>query len=163
MAPNPFLSRRALMAGAMHTGVVIAVAGRSFAADKLPRIVVTRDPACGCCSAWIAHVHEAGFPVAVIEVSDLAPLKARLGVPEALFACHTAEVEGYAIEGHVPATAIRRLLAERPQAGGLAVAGMPVGSPGMEVPGAAPESYEVILFGPGLRRVFARYRGAQEI
>lgn len=148
------------MAGGM---LAITLASASSAADKLPGIVVTRDPACGCCGAWIAHVQQAGFPVEVIETSDLAPLKARLGVPEALFACHTAEVEGYAIEGHVPANAIRRLLLERPQAAGLAVAGMPVGSPGMEVRGAAPETYEVILFGPGLRRVFARYRGAQEI
>ncbi len=163
MAPNPFLCRRALLAGAMHTGVAIALAQPSFAADKLSRIVVTRDPACGCCGAWVAHVQQAGFPVEVIETGDLAPLKGRLGVPEALFACHTAEVEGYAIEGHVPASTIRRLLVQRPQAAGLAVAGMPVGSPGMEVPGATPETYEVILFGPGLRRVFARYRGAQEV
>jgi len=79
-----------------------------------------------------------------------------------LAACHTAEVAGYVVEGHVPAGAIKRLLAERPDAKGLAVPGMPVGSPGMEVEGTAPETYEVMLFGPAGHRPFARYRGGQE-
>ena len=81
---------------------------------------------------------------------------------QALAACHTGEVGGYVIEGHVPAPAIKRLLAEKPQATGLAVPGMPVGSPGMEVEGMEPDTYEVILFGPSGQRTFARYRGAQE-
>jgi hypothetical protein len=122
-----------------------------------------RDPNCGCCGGWVSHVKAAGFPVEVIEAPDLAPLKARLGVPDALAACHTAEVGGYVVEGHVPADAIKRLLVERPQAKGLAVAGMPVGSPGMEVPGTAPDIYEVVLFAPGSQRVFARYRGSQAV
>ncbi len=124
-------------------------------------MTVTRDPSCGCCGGWVAHVKAAGFPVEVIEAADVAPLKARLGVPDALVACHTAEVGGYVVEGHVPADAIKRLLVERPQAKGLAVAGMPVGSPGMEVPGTAPDIYEVVLFAPGSQRLFARYRGSQ--
>lgn len=81
---------------------------------------------------------------------------------EALASCHTAEVGGYVIEGHVPAASIRRLLAEKPQAAGLAVPGMPVGSPGMEVEGMEPDTCEVVLFGPSGQRTFARYRGAQE-
>jgi hypothetical protein len=89
--------------------------------------------------------------------------KIRLGVPQALAACHTAEVDGYVIEGHVPAAAIKQLLAERPQAKGLAVPGMPVGSPGMEVEGSEPEIYAVILFGLSGQRTFGRYRGATPI
>ena len=83
-------------------------------------------------------------------------------MPQALAACHTAEVDGYVIEGHVPAPAIKRLLSERPQAKGLAVPGMPIGSPGMEVEGSEPEVYPVVLFGPAGQRIFARFRGAQE-
>ncbi|MGZ5339751.1 MAG: DUF411 domain-containing protein, partial [Thermoleophilaceae bacterium] len=85
--------------------------------------------------------------------------KLRLGVPAALASCHTAEVGGYVIEGHVPAAEIERLLTERPQAAGLAAPGMPVGSPGMEVPGMAPDSYDLVLFGPSGQSRFARYRG----
>jgi hypothetical protein len=99
----------------------------------------------------------------VIQVDDVMPLKIRLGVPEALMSCHTAEIGGYVIEGHVPAEAIKRLLIERPKAIGLAVSGMPVGSPGMEVPGQAPQSYDITVFSAGKRHVFARYRGLQQI
>jgi hypothetical protein len=88
-------------------------------------------------------------------------LKVRLGVPQDLASCHTAEVGGYVIEGHVPAEAIKRLLAEKPQAKGLAVPGMPVGSPGMEVKGVEDEVYEVVLFGPSSQTTFARYRGTR--
>lgn len=158
------LTRRALMLGGLQAGAAtFAIAQSSWAAEALPQMIVTRDPTCGCCGAWVAHIEAAGFPVEVIEAGDLAPIKARLGVPQTLIACHTAQIDGYAIEGHVPAGAIRRLLTERPQAAGLAVAGMPVGSPGMEVPGTPPETYDVVLFGPGPHRVFARYRGSQEI
>lgn len=160
---HPFLTRRTLMAGAAHAAFALALTRPSRAADKLPKMVVTRDPNCGCCSGWTVHVQAAGFPVEVIETSDLAPLKARLGVPEALIACHTAQVDGYTIEGHVPADAIKRLLIERPPAAGLAVTGMAVGSPGMEAPGTTPEVYDVVLFGPGHQRVFARYRESQEV
>ena len=105
----------------------------------------------------------AGFPVEVVEVANVAPLKLKLGVPDALASCHTAEIGGYVLEGHVPAEAIKRLLAERPKVIGLAVAGMPVGSPGMEVPGQAPDIYDVVVFSAGRQNVFARYRGAQPI
>jgi hypothetical protein len=99
----------------------------------------------------------------VIESNDLAPLKLRLGVPAHLAACHTAEIEGYVLEGHVPAAVIKRFLAERPSATGLAVPGMPVGSPGMEVSGSPDESYEVVLFGPSGERTYARFHGHQEL
>ena len=105
----------------------------------------------------------AGFPVTAIDVADLAAIKGRRGVPDRLAACHTAEVEAYVVEGHVPAAEIARLLAERPAATGLAVPGMPVGSPGMEVPGRAPDVYEVILFGPAGQRVYAHYLGGERL
>ncbi|ABA06379.1 Protein of unknown function DUF411 [Nitrobacter winogradskyi Nb-255] len=124
-------------------------------------MTVTRDPNCGCCGGWVAHVKAAGFPAEVVEAADLTPLKTRLGVPDALISCHTAEVGSYVVEGHVPAEAIK--LVKRPQATGLAVAGMPIGSPGMEVSGTLPETYEVVLFGQGQQRVFAHYRGSQAL
>lgn len=91
------------------------------------------------------------------------PLKSKLGVPEALMSCHTAEIGGYVVEGHVPAAAVKRLLTERPKAIGIAVAGMPVGSPGMEVPGQAPQAYEIAIFSAGKEDIFARYRGLHQI
>ena len=156
-------TRRALVLGAAQIAGALSLPRTSWANDALPKMIVTRDPNCGCCGAWVAHVKAAGFLVEVAEAADLAPLKAKLGVPENLASCHTAEVGDYVVEGHVPAGAIKRLLTQRPPATGLAVAGMPVGSPGMEVPGTSPETYDIVLFAPGGRRVFARYRGAQEL
>ena len=147
MRPKLVSTRRKLMIGAAQAAVTFMIV-RPAGAATLPKMIVNRDPNCGCCGAWIAHVQAAGFPVEVIEIADLGPLKVKLGVPERLTSCHTAEVDGYVIEGHVPAAAIRRLLAERPQASGLAVPNMPVGSPGMEVRGTPDETYEVVLFGP---------------
>lgn len=153
------ISRRtvllAVLAGAL-------VPSRSALAAK-PLVTVHKDPSCGCCGAWAEHLEKAGFPVRIVENAKLNPLKAEKGVPKALWSCHTAEVEGYVIEGHVPAAEIERLLAERPAATGLAVAGMPVGSPGMEVAGYEPDRYEVALFGSGGQRVFARYEGAKRL
>jgi hypothetical protein len=97
----------------------------------------------------------------VIETSEINRVKVRLGVPNDLASCHTAEIEGYVIEGHVRADAIKRLLSEKPNAKGLAVAGMPMGSPGMGMNGIAPETYEVVLFGPSVRETFARIEGAR--
>lgn len=133
----------------------------SAGAAALPEVTVHRDPSCGCCGAWGEHLRRAGFPVRIVETGNLSSIKQRLGVPADLMSCHTAEVAGFVIEGHVHAAAVRRLLSERPQAVGLAVGGMPAGSPGME--GGSPETYEVILFGPDGRRVFARYTGDREL
>ena len=127
------------------------------------RIRVNKDPSCGCCSGWVDHMKAAGFDVQANDTAELNRIKARVGVPAALASCHTAEVDGYVIEGHVPATAVRRLLAERPSAVGLAVPGMPIGSPGMEVPGTPDDTYSVVLFGPALERVYARFKGAREL
>ena len=139
----------------------IAASGTKLQAEGRPAVVVHKDPSCGCCSAWVRHMTAAGFVVTVVETAHVDAVKARLGVPNRLASCHTAEVSGYAIEGHVPAPAIVRLLAEKPAAKGLAVPGMPSGAPGMDDP--SPEIYEVILFGGDGQRTYARYRGAQEI
>jgi hypothetical protein len=98
-----------------------------------------------------------------VETRELNRVKAHLGVPPDLASCHTAQVQGYVIEGHVPADAVKRLLAERPEAAGLAVPGMPMGSPGMEMAGMEPDAYEVVMFGPRGRSTFARYRGTRAV
>ena len=151
------LTRRAFVVSA-----AVAFMGRASAQDlgALPVMRVSKDPNCGCCSGWVEHIRAGGFQTTVIEMSDLAPLKARLGVPSRLASCHTAEIGGYVIEGHVPAAAIKRLLSERPRAIGLAVPGMPVGSPGMEVSGSPDEPYEVVLFGPSGERIYGRFLGS---
>ena len=155
------ISRRAILAAAGALPLLLSTIGRGHA-EALPLVSVTKDPSCGCCDGWVAHIEAAGFPVRVVESTDMDSLKQRLGVPAELASCHTAEVGGYVVEGHVPAAAIRRLLAERPDATGLAVPGMPAGSPGMDFPGVDPEPYEVFLFGPTIQP-FGRFLGAQEI
>ncbi|GGH19451.1 metal-binding protein [Alsobacter metallidurans] len=139
----------------------VVLASPSWAQGR-PPMLVHKDPNCGCCAGWVKHVRAAGFTVDVRETATLDAVKARLGIPEPLASCHTAEIGGYLVEGHVPAAEILRLLAERPRALGLAVPDMPLGSPGMEAPGAKPDAYQVILFGPG-QHVYARYRGAERI
>ncbi|MHB2166455.1 DUF411 domain-containing protein [Alsobacter sp. R-9] len=151
------LSRRTALAALGAT-----LLSRSAWAAGLPPMRVHKDPNCGCCTGWVEHVRAAGFPVDVLTETNMDAIKLRLGVPAALSSCHSAEVDGYVIEGHVPAAEIIRLLAERPRALGLAVADMPVGSPGMEVPGARPDVYPVVLFGSG-QSIYARYRGGQRI
>ncbi len=147
-------TRRALVLG-LAASVAL---GRPALAEGLPTVVVTKDPTCGCCERWVDHLRGSGFTVTMTE-APVNPLKVRLGVPRDLASCHTAQVGGYVVEGHVPAGAIKRLLAERPQGTGLAVPGMPVGSPGMEVEGMELDTYEVVLFGPTGRSTFVRYRG----
>jgi hypothetical protein len=126
-------------------------------------VTVTKDPNCGCCTGWAEHIEAAGFPVRIVESQNMDAIKQRLGVPPALYSCHTAEVDGYVVEGHVPAAAIQRLLTERPAATGLAVPGMPAGSPGMDFPGMTAEPYEVFLFTPADHKIFGQFRGAQEV
>jgi hypothetical protein len=139
-------------------GSVVFIPPRALAA--WPSMKVYKDPNCGCCGGWVAHLELRGFRVKTIETTELNRVRARLGVPFDLAACHTGEVGGYLIEGHVPALAIERLLTERPKARGLSVPGMPSGSPGMT---GEYEEYEVILFGPNERRVYGRFKGDHEI
>ena len=145
------LTRRTLL-GAL--GAAIAMPVRAQAG---PVIDVVKTPTCGCCNGWIAHMRQAGFQVRARDVPDTTPYARRLGVPDDLRSCHTASVGGYAVEGHVPAADIRRLLNARPQAAGIAVPGMPMGSPGMEH-GSHRQPYQTILFTrAGRRSVFARH------
>ncbi len=114
-------------------------------ARALPSVLVHKSPTCGCCMAWVDHMRKAGFTVEVRNSDDLDPVKERLGVPDKQRSCHTAEVGGYFVEGHVPADDVKRLLAQKPAARGIAVPGMPTGSPGMEMPGRPAMPYVVEL------------------
>lgn len=134
-----------------------AVSVPSLAAQSLPEVHVFKDPNCGCCGAWVDHLKTAGFPVKVTEVSDTGAVRKRQGIPDQFGSCHTGVVAGYALEGHVPADEVKRLLAQKPAAAGLSVPGMPVGSPGMEV-GSRKDPYQVLLIDKaGRSSVFATY------
>ncbi len=135
---------------------VATAAAPSVTSVTKPTITVYKDPNCGCCKSWIEHLRKHGFTVNAKDTPDMNTIKATLGVPGALTSCHTAVVEGYLIEGHVPAADIDRLLASRPKVKGLAVPGMPMGSPGME--GGAKQHYQVLTFDrTGKKAVFASY------
>lgn len=150
------LNRRAAVAGL----AAVLAPWPSFASAPLPQVTVHKDPNCGCCSGWADHLKAAGFPVTIVNATDLVAVRKRLGVPDDLAGCHSAEMGAYLVEGHVPAAAIKRLLSEKPRAKGIAVPGMPLGSPGMDGP---PEVYEVILFGPQGRRSYGKFRGAEQV
>ena len=145
-------------AGLMALGAVAFtlpfVAATSAVAQEA--VEVWKSPSCGCCTGWVRHMQSAGFAVTVHDVDDVQPMKDMAGVPDQYASCHTARVAGYTIEGHVPASDIRRLLAERPKARGLSVPGMPADAPGMD--GRSGEPYSVVLFGAeGGDKVFARH------
>jgi hypothetical protein len=127
------------------------------------RMEVWKSPTCGCCKDWIVHVQAHGFEVSVNDVGNTAARK-RLGMAERYGSCHTARVAGYVVEGHVPAAEVQRLLREKPDALGLAVPGMPIGSPGMDGPeyGGQQDRYDVLLLArDGSARVYARYEGGR--
>lgn len=128
-----------------------------------PQMTMYKDPYCGCCEGWAEHMKAAGFNVTVKVEEAMDTVKAKYGVGASLASCHTAVVDGYVIEGHVPAGAVKRLLAERPQATGLTAPGMPIGSPGMEMPGSKADTYDVLLFEGQITKPFARYRGTQTL
>jgi hypothetical protein len=151
------LTRRSALFAAVAS---LLQTGTLFAGEK-PVITVHKDPTCGCCSGWVEHLQKAGFGTKVSDTRDIDAVKRRLGVPDDLAACHTAEVAGYIVEGHVPAAALKRFLAEKPEAQGLAVPGMPIGSPGME--GGRPEKYDVVLFTPNSRRTYMSFIGEQSV
>lgn len=122
------------------------LAGRPLlaATGGLPPVVVYKNPDCGCCGIWSDYMRVHGFQVKVVKMDDLDPIKRKAGVPGDLETCHTALIGGYVVEGHVPAPAIMKLLKERPNVIGIAVPGMPAGSPGM--PTVNPEPFQVIAF-----------------
>jgi len=148
--------RRQFLMGSVAALVINAVP----VAAAVPEIVVFKSPTCGCCEDWITYLRANGFTVKVSDVGNAAARR-RLGIPQQLGSCHTGEVGGYAVEGHVPAREILRLLQERPAAAGVAVPGMPIGSPGMDGPayGNRRDPYDVLLVArDGSTRVFQSYR-----
>jgi len=147
-------TRRTLVA-ASFGAAVLGITGLARA-QLLPEVTVYKDPACNCCGEWVKHMRANGFKVETHEVGDLGRTRQKYGVPEALASCHTASVGGYAIEGHVPAGDIKRLLNERPKAAGLAVPGMPQDAPGMDL--GKGEPYDVLLFNTdGRYKVYQHY------
>ncbi len=139
------VSRGGLIAALL---VIVALAAGAIVLNQRPAeaadIVVYKSPTCGCCGKWVDHLRANGFSVSVRERGNLQPIKDKLGVPRRMRSCHTAEIGGYTIEGHVPADVISRLLKEKPPIKGLAVPGMPMGSPGME--GPRRDAYDVLAF-----------------
>ena len=116
------------------------------AATARPVIQVWKDPTCGCCTSWVERLGAAGYPVEVMDVADIEAIKRSKGIPGHLTSCHTALVDGYLVEGHVPVAVIDRILAERPEVAGVAVPGMPMGAEGMEMPGGQVDHYDVVAF-----------------
>jgi hypothetical protein len=141
---------KAIFAASLLTSMPVQAAG--------PKINVYKTTTCGCCGKWVEHLKANGFTPVVTDVPSTAEYRRKYGVPEQLLSCHTATVGGYSVEGHVPAADIQRLLKEKPKAQGLAVPGMPLGSPGMEA--ARKDPYSVLLFtSDGRTTVFQKYPG----
>lgn len=152
------ISRRTFLAGgaavlALGAGIVTFGLGGGSSASAA-EMEVWKSPSCGCCGGWIDHMRAEGFTLKVHDVEDVTPVKMQHGVSGDLASCHTAIVDGYVVEGHVPAADVRRLLAERPDATGLTIPGMPQSAPGMDIPG---EPYEVLLFKGDTTSVYARH------
>lgn len=158
MTPSPILTRRhGLFALAGLAALVTTPLG--LAASR-PQVEVWKSPSCGCCKDWIAHLQANGFEVTAYDTGN-TDVRAQLGMPQRYGSCHTARVGGYALEGHVPAREVQRLLKEKPQAVGLAVPAMPVGSPGMDGPeyGSRKDPYDVLLVQrDGTASVYQAYR-----
>jgi hypothetical protein len=140
------ISRRKFLAQAAGLAAVAAAAGPLRAVVPGPLVTVYKNPTCKCCARWVEHLKLNGFTAEVHDMDSIDAVKDRYGVPQALRGCHTGLVDGYVIEGHVPADDITRLLKERPKVAGLAVPGMPPGSPGMYQPGDPKEPYDVLTF-----------------
>lgn len=141
---------------AAATLATLPLAGAATAAPSTA-LTVYKSPSCGCCGGWVEHMKAAGFEVATKDIDEMDKVKAMLGVPAEMGSCHTATIGGYVVEGHVPADAVRRLLADKPKAAGLAAPGMPLGAPGMEGGGAS-EPYSVLLFSrDGAAETFQTY------
>jgi hypothetical protein len=135
-------------------GLTLAIALSPFTGlAAAPEITVYESPACGCCASWVTYLKAQGFKMDVRMMNDVTPVKDRTGVPVALRSCHTAEVGGYVIEGHVPAQTIKRLLSERPKAKGIAAPGMPQSAPGMDGPY---QPYDILIFGGGPQKVYEK-------
>lgn len=139
------------------SALLTAACSESSSANAGPIITVYKTSTCQCCGRWVQHLKDNGFVVKVQAVGDVAPVRRELGEPDGLATCHVASVDGYIVEGHVPAADIRRLLAERPAVKGIVTPGMPIGSPGMEQ-GDRKDPYEVLTFtASGETGVFAKH------
>ena len=149
----------ARLAGVLVLGSLVSASAPGPRAESAApvRVTVFKDPNCGCCKSWIEHLREHAFEVVAKDTADMGAVKRTGSVPQRLYSCHTAFVDGYVVEGHVPAADIRRMLADKPRIAGIAVPGMPAGSPGMEVPGRV-DRYDVVAFNrDGTTRVFASH------
>lgn len=146
------ISRRVFLIAASALGL----AAPALAAS--PPLTVYKTPSCGCCRGWITIMARAGYRAKVVDVDDVGPVNRKHGVPAALSSCHLATIGGYVVVGHTPAADVKRLLSERPKALGLTVPGMPLGSPGMEMPDGRKEPFDTLLLLPGGKtRVFSRH------
>lgn len=149
------LNRRLLLGAAVSIGLTGTACAQSTRSRDL---TVFKTPTCACCDGWIAHMREAGFSTTITVLPSLQSVRSSRGMPDGLASCHTGLIDGYLVEGHVPAQDVVRLLAERPTAVGLAVPAMPLGSPGMETPQGHKEPYDTLLvLQSGATRVFARH------
>jgi Cu/Ag efflux protein CusF len=152
------MKRRIFLQGILAAGLASAM--RAQAKPAQPVIQVYKSATCGCCFAWVDHLQANGFTVTAQNVPNPSDYREKYGIPQQLGSCHTGVVDGYALEGHVPAREVKRLLAERPKARGLAVPGMPLGSPGMEVEGERSDAYDVMLVkADGTHSVYSHYEG----
>ena len=145
-----FLStnRRQLSLASLGLGILLALGANVWMAAQAPKpqMTVYKSSTCGCCSKWVEHMQANGFDVKAIDVDDIDKVKRERGVPADAASCHTAIVNGYIVEGHVPADAVMKVLKEKPAIAGIAVPGMPMGSPGMEVPGGQKEAFNIVAF-----------------
>lgn len=156
------LSRRDWFRLSLASAASVLVSRRGFSQTAVPRkLTVYKSPTCGCCASWVTHMQSAGFTVDAHDVADdmLAQVKYTAGVPNALRSCHVALAAGYAFEGHVPPDLVKKVLDSRPKIAGLAVPGMPAGSPGMEM-GGRTDRYDVIAFDRGGKSWTYSTRGA---
>jgi hypothetical protein len=148
------MTRRSLLASVSLAALLVASAGAQAPAPI--KMTVYKSATCGCCGKWVEHMKKAGFDVTVNDVENVSVVKNQHHVPVSLAACHTALVEGYVVEGHVPDDVIRKMVAEKPKVVGIAVAGMPMGAPGMETEGV-PQHYDVMAFdAAGASHVYAK-------
>lgn len=147
------ITRRAMI-GSVLAAIPAAACSKPA---KAAEVTIYKSPACGCCGAWVEHIQASGLKTITVDKDDVTPIAKRLGVPDNMRSCHTALIDGYFVEGHVPAPDIKRLIAERPAARGIAVPGMPVGSPGMEQ-GDRRDDYDTFVIDrKGAARVYARH------
>ncbi len=141
----PRLSALLILVAAAVGALALGAASPARSSSPAPTVVtVYKSPSCGCCGAWVDYLRTNGYQVKVVDLDDLSEIKSASGVPPAVRTCHTAVVDGYVVEGHVPVDALRKLLAEKPKLAGIGVPGMPIGSPGM--PGTPVQHYDVVAW-----------------